>query len=634
MNSMMSVFFRRGRKIFENVFKRNTPKVVERTAITRLNTVGRERQFLLHRLFPKKFSNSPVVQLSRTAFWSNPRKGNVLLFALTGIVIAQKSEDDNVLSEIQAFGKCGHNEAEPSLSLLVKDLSLDSFEIGRNIGQGCNAVVYEASWKTDLLSGSRDDDLVSEADSEVTVLSVEEMSHDDQPPAVFTVETVPDEDDIMSVTESLDSDISVLELEDGEDWLQVNTTSLTMSDHAVDWTISPGRDTIIDDENDDEHLEYLSLDSRHSGLQAGMHYDLAIKMLFNYSVESRADAILHEMERETVPARLADTHPDMLTWQNGHKVRKRRLPPHQNIVDMWGLFVGLVPELPDGADNYPAALPTRIHPDGIGRNMTLFLVMKRYNTTLNDYLAVVSLSVRERLYLLAQILEGVAHMNRHSVAHRDMKSDNILLDTFKDGEPQLVISDFGCCLSDCRFGLRLPYTTDHIDRGGNTALMAPEISCAEPGLFSILDYRKADLWAVGALTYEIFGADNPFYRGHQGRLDSRTYTLQELPPLPDCVPEPVGRLSQSILDRNPAKRPTARQAADVIQLMLWAPSDWLLPGNQLCRSNVMWWLVGMATEAHLSNRSTLNDLKRSFLENIDTTRLKNAFSFFEVDLLI
>jgi len=45
-------------------------------------------------------------------------------------------------------------------------------------------------------------------------------------------------------------------------------------------------------------------------------YDLAIKMLFNYSVASQSDLILREMERETTPARLHEPRTN-LTWDQG-----------------------------------------------------------------------------------------------------------------------------------------------------------------------------------------------------------------------------------------------------------------------------------------------------------------------------
>ena len=44
-----------------------------------------------------------------------------------------------------------------------------------------------------------------------------------------------------------------------------------------------------------------------------------------------------------------------------------------------------------------------------------------------------------------------------------------------DGVPQLVLSDFGCCLSDQQNGLKILYTTDAISKEGNMALMAPEV---------------------------------------------------------------------------------------------------------------------------------------------------------------
>ena len=99
---------------------------------------------------------------------------------------------------------------------------------------------------------------------------------------------------------------------------------------------------------------------------------------------------------------------------------------------------------------------------------------------------------------------------------------------FSIDNPLLVISDFGCCLADETYGLKLPYLTREMDKGGNCAMMAPEIKCAEPGRNSVLDYSKADLWAAGALAYEIFGEENPFY----GQLDARYYSDEDLPSLP------------------------------------------------------------------------------------------------------
>lgn len=57
--------------------------------------------------------------------------------------------------------------------------------------------------------------------------------------------------------------------------------------------------------------------------------------------------------------------------------QKRHLSPHPNIVAMFSVFTDYVTELQDAVNLYPAALPSRIYPEGEGRNMSLFLLMKR-----------------------------------------------------------------------------------------------------------------------------------------------------------------------------------------------------------------------------------------------------------------
>lgn len=96
----------------------------------------------------------------------------------------------------------------------------------------------------------------------------------------------------------------------------------------------------------------------------------------------------------------------------------------------------------------------------------------------------------------------------------------------------------------------LPYTSYDVDKGGNTALMAPEIINQQPGTFSILNYTKSDLWAAGAIAYEIFGCSNPFYGTKDGILRSGGYKEEELPDLPDEVPFLIRMLIGNCLKRN------------------------------------------------------------------------------------
>lgn len=100
----------------------------------------------------------------------------------------------------------------------------------------------------------------------------------------------------------------------------------------------------------------------------------------------------------------------------------------------------------------------------------------------------------------------------------------------------------------------LPYTSYDVDKGGNTALMAPEIITQQPGTFRVLNYTKSDLWAAGTIAYEIFGCDNPFYEvKNKDRLRNVNYKEEELPELPDDVPVIIKFLVKNLLMRNPNK---------------------------------------------------------------------------------
>lgn len=284
------------------------------------------------------------------------------------------------------------------------------------------------------------------------------------------------------------------------------------------------------------------------------------------------------------------------------------LPPHPNIVLMFGVFCDQVPNLAPGSSLYPMALPQRLNPQGYGRNMSLFLLMKRYNHRLCDYLQLTDVQMRTRILLFAQMLEGVTHLNRYGVAHRDLKSDNILIDLNDDVHPVVVLSDFGCCLADRTHGLHLPFATNDVDKGGNAALMAPEIIGQAAGTFSMLNYTKADLWACGTIAYEIFGQPNPFYhdanQSDVPALRSVSYREQELPALANDVPVIVRLLVANILQRNPRKRLGADVAANVMQLFLWAPSAWLQPDGNPSSTEILQWLLSLTTKVLCENRKT------------------------------
>ena len=77
------------------------------------------------------------------------------------------------------------------------------------------------------------------------------------------------------------------------------------------------------------------------------------------------------------------------------------------------------------------------------------------------------------------------------------------------------------------------------------------MATAVPGRAVVIDYSRADAWAVGAISYEIFGEPNPFY-GARG-LESRSYQEKQLPRLPSAVAADVQLVVGLLLRRDPEK---------------------------------------------------------------------------------
>lgn len=385
----------------------------------------------------------------------------------------------------------------------------------------------------------------------------------------------------------------------------------------------------------------------HNDITPIEQYPLALKMMFNYDIQSNAMAILQAMYREMIPIIYKLNESDVDGWERALLKQTATLPPHPNIVTMFGSFCAQIPELMGSTSLWPMALPQRINPNGYGRNMSLFLLMKRYEKNLSQYLKSSSdIAMRTRLMLFTQLLEGVAHLYRHGVAHRDLKSDNLLVDVNgHDKTPILVLSDFGCCIADRNNGLNIPYTSMNVDKGGNIALMAPEIITKMPGTFSILDYSKSDLWSCGAIAYEIFGAKNPFYKDEidlNNTLKSNDYSECDLPALDSNVPLIVRKLIENILQRNPKKRLSADVAANVMQLFLWAPSIWLKSHANIKIPDILEWLLALTTKVLYERNvcdngtSTMNGtcteflLLTSFLSRVQLQNVRNALDWIKL----
>lgn len=134
-----------------------------------------------------------------------------------------------------------------------------------------------------------------------------------------------------------------------------------------------------------------------------------------------------------------------------------------------------------------------------------FFAMERVDgPPLLDYAGRNALGTRARLELVAAICDAVEHAHVQGVIHRDLKPANILVQDH-DGKPQPKILDFGVArAADSETGAEDGLTrTDQIL--GTLSHMSPEQLIGRSGDID----RRADIYALGVILYELLGGTLP-----------------------------------------------------------------------------------------------------------------------------
>ena len=151
-------------------------------------------------------------------------------------------------------------------------------------------------------------------------------------------------------------------------------------------------------------------------------------------------------------------------------------------------------------------------------------------------------SISQRLQWLVQISEGLAAAHDTGIIHRDLKTENILINK----RSQAKITDLGIAKSQ-DFNATL---TDHV--AGSYCSMSPEQAMGETITF------KSDLFSLGILAYQLLCGAHPF-----GDTNNKLQTMQRIishPPTapqqhnPDLPKEFIDLLGQ-LLSKDPDKRP-------------------------------------------------------------------------------
>ena len=160
------------------------------------------------------------------------------------------------------------------------------------------------------------------------------------------------------------------------------------------------------------------------------------------------------------------------------------------------------------------------------------------------------MSEPELWHFIRDVSSGLAYLHGHEILHRDIKPDNILINS--DGD--YVISDFGIS-TRMRSTMRRSSMRQNKDAdiSGTIAYMAPEMFTSSPSAV-----KATDIWALGATLYELMTGELLFF-GQGGVVQLKG---AELPELPVSYSQDLRDTVASCLSLDTWSRPTASELSE------------------------------------------------------------------------
>ncbi|XP_037687203.1 inactive tyrosine-protein kinase PRAG1 [Choloepus didactylus] len=323
------------------------------------------------------------------------------------------------------------------------------------------------------------------------------------------------------------------------------------------------------------------------------------------------------------------------------------VPVHFNIQQDCGHFVASVPSSMLGSPDVPRdplpALPAQTPAQE--QDCVVVITREVPHQTAADFVRESAASHRaepevyERrvCFLLLQLCNGLEHLKEHSIIHRDLCLENLLLvhctpqasqaasasPSATSGAPPTAPSAAPTAIPSTGPSAALPANVTpgllaaptcrggpgekHLPRliisnflkakqkPGGTANPQQKKSQARlaPEIVSASQYRKFDEFQTGILIYELLHQPNPFEV--RAQLRERDYRQEDLPPLPTLSLYSLGlqQLAHLLLEADPIKRICIGEAKRVLQCLLWGPRRELVeqlgtPEEALCGTLQNW----------------------------------------------
>jgi serine/threonine protein kinase len=167
---------------------------------------------------------------------------------------------------------------------------------------------------------------------------------------------------------------------------------------------------------------------------------------------------------------------------------------------------------------------------GLHERRPYFVMELVKGTPITQFCDASKLTPRERLELFVPVCQAIQHAHQKGIIHRDIKPSNVLVALYDD-KPVPKVIDFGVAKAT---GGAL--TENTIDTGFGRVVGTPEYMSPEQATFNNLDIdTRSDVYALGALLYELLAGSPPFSRkglAERGLLEILRVVREEEPPRP------------------------------------------------------------------------------------------------------
>eukprot|EP00250_Pteridium_aquilinum_P005037 c15196_g1_i2 orf=704-1861(+) len=272
--------------------------------------------------------------------------------------------------------------------------------------------------------------------------------------------------------------------------------------------------------------------------------DVAVKLL-----DWGEEATMTVSEIETVRAAFRQ---EVAVW---HKL------DHPNVTKFIGASMGngdlRIPSQEPGADGF-------VH---VASNVCCVVVEYLAGGTLKNYLIRhirKKLTFKVVMQLALDLSRGLSYLHSQSIIHRDVKSENMLLDK----RLNLKIADFGVARVEAQ------NPKDMTGETGTLGYMAPEVLAGKPY------NRKCDVYSFGICLWETYCCDMPYPDLSFAEMTSAVVKQNLRPEIPKCCPSALATVMRKCWDANPDKRPTMEEVVHMLEAIDTSKGGGMIPPGQ------------------------------------------------------